>query len=69
MPSAQTPIGLVAVFKVADGWRASVADGNDVRATQVSYASARAALLAVSRLPADTPWLVKLHHLASTDAP
>jgi hypothetical protein len=60
----QTPLGLVAVFTVADGWRASVQQGNDLKRTQVSYRSPRAALLAVSRERADTPWLVELEALA-----
>ncbi len=64
MPSLQTPLGLVAVFSVADGWRASIQQGNDLRSTRLSYRSARAALLAVSREPADTPWLVELETLA-----
>ena len=64
MPSLQTPLGLVAVFRVADGWRASVQRGNDLTSTRLSYSSPRAALLAVSRAPADTPWLVELETLA-----
>ncbi|MCW3011684.1 MAG: hypothetical protein JWO90_2088 [Solirubrobacterales bacterium] len=64
MPSLQTPVGLVAVYTVQDGWRASVQQGADLRSTRVTYASPRAALLAVSRAPADTPWLVELEALA-----
>ena len=60
----QTPLGLVAVYSVADGWRASVQQGADLRSTRVTYASPRAALLAVSRVAADTPWLVKLEAAA-----
>ncbi len=69
MPSVQTPLGLVAVFSVADGWRASVQNGNDLKSTQLSYRSPRAALLAVTRLPADTPWLVELEALAVESSP
>lgn len=64
MPSLRTPLGLVAVFSVADGWRASVQQGNDLTSTRLSYGSPRAALLAISREPADTPWLVELETLA-----
>lgn len=64
VPSLQTPVGLVAVFSVADGWRASVQQGNDLTSTRLSYRSPRAALLAVTREPADTPWLVELENLA-----
>lgn len=64
MPSLQTPLGLVAVFTVADGWRASVQQGNDLTSTRLSYQSPRAALLALSQAPADTPWLVELETMA-----
>lgn len=63
----QTPLGLVAVFSVPEGWGASVQQGEDLRTTHVTYASPRAALLAVSRVPADTPWLVELEALALSE--
>lgn len=63
----QTPLGLVAVYSVPDGWRASIQQGADLRTTRVTYASPRAALLAVSRVSADTPWLIALEAAAIED--
>lgn len=60
-------MGLVAVFPVPDGWGASVQQGADLRTTKVTYASPRAALLAVTRVTADTPWLVALESAALSE--
>ncbi len=67
VPSQLTPLGLVAVYSVPDGWRASVQRGAELRSTRITYASPRAALLAVTRAAADTPWLVELEAAALAD--
>jgi hypothetical protein len=64
----QTPFGLVAVFSVPEGWRASIQRGGDLRTTKVTYASPRAALLAITGAAADEPWLVALDAQATADA-